>query len=151
MNFKDIFKKWIVYSCVFFTFCAFAYCAVFKVMNVSEEQTLIPTSGIVLIFVFAMLMGLSQCIYSCFKFSKGLRVLIQYVVLLFASYFCLISHLGMRGATAIAGLFLISIVYFICFGIGSFFSWAFNRNVRREEAAYEAAQKKLNQGKKKKK
>ena len=151
MNFKDIFKKWISFTSVYFTFCAFAYCAIFKVMNVSKGETLVPTSGIVLIFVFSALMGISQCVYSCFKFSKGLRVFIQYVVLLFASYFCLISRLGMRGATAIAGLFLISIIYFICFGIGSFFAWAFNRNVRREEAAYEAAQKKLNQGKKKKK
>lgn len=151
MNFKDIFKRWISYTSVYFTFCAFAYCTVYKIMDVSEDITLVPASGIVLIFVFSALMGISQCVYSCFKFSKGLRVFIQYVVLLFASYFCLISHLGMRGATAIAGLFLISLIYFICFGIGSFFSWAFNRNARRAEAAYEAEQKKNQRNSKDKK
>ena len=151
MNFKDIFKKFISYTATYFTFVCFAYAAIYKVMNIGKQETLLPASGIVLIFVFSALVGIGQCIYSCFKFSKGLRLLIHYVMLMFAAYFCLFTHLHMRGATAIAGLFLFSLVYFICYGIGSFFAWCFNRNLRREEAAYEASLKKTNQGKKKKK
>ena len=151
MNFKDLFKKFIAYTATYFTFVCFAYAAIFKVMNVGKQETLIPVSIIILTFVFSALTGIAQCIYSCFTFNKGFRLFIHYVVLMFAAYFCLFSRLNMRGATAIAGLFLISLIYFICFGIGSFFSWAFNRNARRAEAAYEAEQKKNQRNSKDKK
>ena len=147
MKTKDIIKSILSYTTTFFTFITAIYAAIQMIVNVGAEGTYMEASWLLLIFLFSFLAAISQCIYKINSIGKGIRVTVQYLIIMFASYVCFFAPLHMRGSQVMVGLMLVTIVYFICFGIGSFFMWSFKKNTKKEEV-YEL--KYQNKNKKKK-
>lgn len=127
----NLLKKLLSYTSIYFTVFTPIYAAFLMITNVSSEEPAVEMYRLLLIFLFAFLAGISQVIYGIQSMHKALRVLIQYVIIAFASYICFFMQ--MAPSQALIGVVFASVIYFACFGIGSFFSWRFRMNTKKEE------------------
>ena len=142
MTAGKIFKNLLTDTSVFFTALTPIYAALHMIVNTSEEETLIPVSLLLYIFLFSLLGAISMLIYRLNSLNKALRIAIQYVIILFASYVCFFAPMAMSGASVMIGLAFATVIYFAILGTCIFFSWAFNKNKGKEEV-YERKFKKF--------
>ena len=133
MNIKKVLRNFLTDTSVFFTLVTAAYAGLMLIMNLSIEEPAIKASWLLFIFMFSVLAAISQCIYRITTLNKGLRVTIQYVILMLAALVCFFLPLNMSPSNVLVGLILATLVYFICFGVGSFFAWRFKENTKKEE------------------
>ena len=141
MKFSKILKNLVIDTSIFFTVITALYSAIMMIIDVGSGEPAMRASWLLYIFMFSFLAAISQCIYRITSWNKALRVVIQYAILLFASYICLFAPLNMTGSQVLIGLSLVSILYFACYGICSFFIWRFNRNTKKEEVYEEKFKK----------
>ena len=141
MKFSKILKNLVIDTSIFFTVITAIYSAIMLIIDVGSGEPAMKASWLLYIFLFSLLAAISQCIYRITSLHKALRVVIQYAILLFASYICLFAPLNMAGGQVLIGFFLVSIIYFVCYGIGAFFIWRFNRMTKKEEVYEEKFKK----------
>lgn len=134
MNIRKVLNRMLTDTAVYFTLISAVYAALMMIVNVNEPEVLMSASQLLLIFVFSALAAISQCIYRISSINKALRVLIQYAILTVSFYVCFLLPLqSMSGSHVVVGITVFTAVYFICFGIGSFFAWRFKENTKKEE------------------
>lgn len=133
MNIKKILLNFVRDTSIVFTLVTVIYSALVVIVNVGIEDPAIALSWLFYIFLFSLLFALSQCIYRIGAINKALRVAIQYAIILFGSYVCFFLPKNFGGSQVMVGLAAVTVVYFLCFGIASFFAWKFKENTQKEE------------------
>ena len=141
MTVKKIFKNLLTDTSGFFTLITPIYAALHIIVNTVEEEALIPVSFLLYIFLFSLLGAVSMFIYRLNTMNKALRVSIQYVIILFASYVCFFAPYKMSGSQTLIGLLFATVIYFLIFGVYTFLTWKFKQNKGKEEV-YESKFKK---------
>lgn len=142
MTVKKILKNLLTDTSAFFTVLTAVYAALMMVVNVEETEPAIRASFLLFIFLFSLLCAISMFIYRIDSWSLGLRVAIQYALILFGSYVCFFIPLALTGSQVMIGLAAVTVIYFVIWGVCTFISWKFKQNSKKEEV-YESKFKKL--------
>lgn len=124
-------KKLLSYTSIYFTVCTTLYAILQIIVNVTSESPAIEMYRLLFIALFSLLAGISSVIYGIKSIHPALRVLIQYVIIALAAFVCF--FMSLTGTQIIIGLVLVTVIYFACFGVASFFSWRFKENTKKEE------------------
>ena len=133
MDIKKALKNLLRDTSIIFMLVTVAYAAIMVVVNVNADQILIDATFLLYVFLFSLLVSISQCLYRIKTINKALRVTIQLAIILFSSYVCFFLPLNMQPSQILIGLILTLIIYFIIYGTGAFFIWRFNKNTKKEE------------------
>ncbi len=133
MSVLKILKRLVVDTSVYFTIITAIYSAIHLLINTSEEEAAIPSSMLLFLFLFAFLGAVSQAVYRLEVMHKLLRAALQCLIITVSAYICLFMPLQMNGNGTIIGLTATVMIYFICFGIGSFFNARFKALKEKEE------------------
>lgn len=140
MTFFKILKKLLLYTSVYFTLSTPIYAAIQIIANVSSGEANIEASRLLLLFAFSFLAGISQLLYSLLTLHKVWRITIQYAIIVFATYVCLLlpstlsSYKPMTNTGVMVGLIFATVIYFACVGICAFFKWRFLENTKKDQS-----------------
>ena len=133
MDIKKALKNLLRDTSIIYMLATIIYAALMALVNVGAEEILIEAPLLLYIFLFSLLLSISQFIYRIETINKLLRVIIQLTIVLFSSYVCFFLPLEMQGSYVMIGLFFTLILYFVIYGTGSFFIWRFKKNIKKEE------------------
>lgn len=134
MTVKGFIKKLVTSACIYFSAIMLIYIIIAAIMNVSEARLLLDATRVILFFVFACLLSVANTLYRIESMSGGLRLVIHFVIMMFAIYTCLILPLSLSTSSTFVGLVLFAILYFAIFGIYKAISSRYrsNREVTQE-------------------
>ncbi len=130
---KKFIKNLLTRSCVYFTLIMLAYIIIAAVINVTDDNLLLNAGRTVLFYVFALLLSLANGILSIGRLSGALRLILHYLIVMFAFYACLMLPLSMRASGIIVGLVIFTIIYFVVVGIVAIFRSKFRKNLEKSQ------------------
>ena len=120
MTFKSLLKKLTVRACVNFSLIMLVYIIIAAVVTVSGDTLLLEGARVILFFVFSCLWAIANAIYRADVLSGPVRLLIHFLLMLFAFYTCLILPLGnLNGSGMVVGFVLFAVFYFAFMGISA--------------------------------
>ncbi len=131
MTFKDFLKTTLVRSCIYFTLVMVLYIAACAIVNVADDDLLLDAGRTILFYVFALLTSLAGSLFSLQKLSSGLRLVLHYLICIFAFYACFMLPVSMRASGVIIGLVIFTVLYFAVFGIVALFKSRYRRNAEQ--------------------
>ncbi len=117
MTVKAFIKQTFIRSCIYFTAIMLIYIVCAALANVGGTKLLLDAARTVLFFFFSLLLALANGIFMLKKLSGGVRLLLHYIIVLFAFYTCFMLPLSMRASSVVIGIAVFSIVYFALMGI----------------------------------
>ena len=135
MGISNIIKKALNLSCIYFTIITACYLLILQFSNVSGGEAAVEASRVLLFFVASVLFAIAGGIGSIEAISKPVRVIIHYVIFLFAFWSCFILPVNMLPSFAFTGLVLFSIGYAIVMALIYIFKSRLKKN-RSETEAY---------------
>lgn len=133
MTVKEFIKKLLCRACIYFSCIMLCYIIVAAIVNVGDGALLLDAGRTVLFFVFALLFALANGIFALERLSGGTRVLVHYLITVFAFYACFMLPISMRASSVIVGLVVFSLVYFAVLGLTSLFKSRYRTNVERAQ------------------
>lgn len=134
MTFKSILKKLTVRACVNFSLIMLVYIIIAAAVNVGGGDLLLDAARVILFFVFASLWAIANAIYRSEIAMGAVRLLIHFILMLFAFYTCLILPLGtLKPSVMIVGFVLFGICYFAFMGISAAISAKYRANKEASE------------------
>lgn len=143
MNIRKLILSCLKNTCIFFTFIALGYSLIMWFIYGTENQlVLIPANNLLYYFVFSLLVSFANGILSIQKMSKGIRVILHYIICTFGFYACFLLPLAMRGAQIFIGIVFFSLIYWPIMGIIALFAARFKINQQKNEAYTKQYQKK---------
>ena len=141
MNIKSAIKRICVEACVVFTCITALFALITWAINLGEGQVLLDASRVLLFFVFSVLFAAANGIFRIKQLSGGIRLVSHLALCTLAFYLCFILPLNMPGTTAMVGMILFVIIYFILAAIIAFFASRFRKN-KEEHSEYDRKFKK---------
>lgn len=117
MEERNYINKILRKSCVYFTIIVFIYALIVALVNSPANQVLLDAERLILFFIFSFIISLANGILAAKNISRPLAVLFHYILSMIATYLCLILPLSPRASTAVVGISLFSIIYFVAMGI----------------------------------
>ena len=142
MNFKKTFKTFLGDASIYFTLLAAVYSLGMLLVNVGEQEILLRADTLCFLFLFSLLAALAQGVLRYATFARAGRMLLHYVILAIAFYFCMLLPNGMRAAQVFVGLVLFSVIYWIGAGIVHLFIARFRKQSEQSESYEKQYQKK---------
>lgn len=112
MNINQQFTKLLTNTCSYFTAIILAYTAVVAIINTAANEILIGGVRILFFFIFSLLFSLANVVYGIKTISAPVRLLLHYLITIFACYICLFLPASLRPSGVIVGIVLFSILYF---------------------------------------
>lgn len=133
MNVKSFIKRILTRACVYFSVIMLCYIIIAAIVDVSGNALLLEAGRTVLFFVFSLLLACANCLFGVKSISGGLRLLIHYVITLFAFYTCFMLSLSLRTSGMLIGLVAFTAVYFAIMGISAAFTSKYRSNSEKAE------------------
>ena len=118
---------------MYFTLCMLVYIIIAAIVNVQYDTLLLEADRSVLFFVFSLMISAAQNVLHLPRPSGKIRVLIHFVITLFAVYTCFMLPLSMRASSVLVGMVIFAIVYFTVLGIVAAFRSKYRRNAEAVE------------------
>ena len=84
-------------------------------------------------FVFSLLIGLANTLFRMQSLSGALRFFLHFLISTLAFFCCFLLPLNMGGSSAIVGVILFMLIYFLVAGIIALFASRFRKNRDQEE------------------
>ena len=134
MNFKKHFKSLLSATAVYFTLLSAVYSLGMLLVNVGEEEVLLRADTLCFLFLFALLAALAQGVLHLATLARAARILLHYVILTLAFYFCMLLPNGMRAAQVFIGIVLFTVLYWIGAGVVHIFTARFRKNSEQSES-----------------
>ena len=120
-------KKWLSHTCVYFTIVTLIYMIIQAIVNVNDEALLLDAGRTALFFVFSLLIALANTVFGIDKLMTSLKVVIHFIIVMFAFYACLLLPLSMPASSVFVGLAFAAIAYAIIMGLVALFRSRFKR------------------------
>ncbi len=134
MTVKNFINNLFSRACIYFTCIMVVYIAIAALVNVGESALLLEAGRTILFFVFSLLLALANGIFLFERLSGAVKILLHYLIVLFAFYSCFMLTLKVRTSTVLIGLIAFTIVYFAAVGIIAAFKARYRSNLERSEA-----------------
>ena len=113
MNLKSIIKKILTNACVYFSIITAIYAVVVMIVYVDDTSVLLDASRVLLFFVASLLFACANGIFGLAKLPSPAKLLIHYLLSLFAFYSCMMLPISPDPSVLLVGLSLFSVFYFI--------------------------------------
>ena len=120
---------------VFFTVIAAIYSLIVMIIYVDDDQVLLDASRLLLFFVASVLFSCANGLFKLKKLNGALRIIIHYLLTLFAFYSCMMLPISPDTSAMFVGLALFSVLYFIVTGLIALFKARY-RSRFEEKSAY---------------
>ncbi len=117
MTVKSFIKKTLNNSCIFFSAIMLAYIICAAIANVGGDALLLDAERTVLFYFFSLLLSFANALFLLQRLKSGVKILLHYVIVLFAFYTCFMLPLSMRASSVIIGIVLFTVLYFAITGI----------------------------------
>ncbi len=117
MTFKIFFKKMMCRSCVYFTINMLIYIAISALVNVGDSELLLDAGRTILFFVFSLLVALANSLFLLSKPNGALRILVHYLICIFAFYACFMLPINMKASGVLIGMVIFTLVYAVIYGL----------------------------------
>lgn len=137
MDIKKLIKKVLNFSCIYFTVITALYILILQIANVSEGAAAVEAIRVLLYFIASVLLSIANVLYSIKKIHPVLRVVIHYVICVFAFYTCFLLPVGMRSSFMITGIAIFTVVYAVIMGLIALFKSRLKKN-RELSAEYQS-------------
>ena len=137
MNIRTFCKKLLVNASVYYALITVAYVAILCVVNIGDDEFLIPADRLLFNALFALLAAAAWSVYRLPNLAGGWRLLSHYGMLVLSFYVCFLVPASMRTAQALIGVVLFSAAYFAVAGVWALLLSRFRKNAEKE-AAYES-------------
>lgn len=134
MNFRTYCKKLLVSASVWYALITVAYLIILWIVNIGDEEFLIPADRLLFNALFALLVAAAQSVRRLPRLEGAWRLLAHYGILLLSFYLCFLVPASMRAAQVLIGLVGFSAVYFAVMGIAALFRSRFRSNAEKEAA-----------------
>ena len=119
MTARNFVKRLLTKGCIYFSVIMLVYIIIAAIMNVGDDELLLSAGRVVLFFVFSVLLAAANAFYALDRPSGGARLVIHYVITLFAFYTCFMLTLSLRASGTLIGLVAFTAVYFALMGVWS--------------------------------
>jgi hypothetical protein len=133
MTAKSFVKKLLTKGCIYFSIIMLVYIIIAAIINVVDDELLLSAGRVVLFFVFSVLLAAANCLYSLDRPSGGARLIIHYLITLFAFYTCFMLSLSLRASSTLVGLVVFTAVYFAIMGVWAAFRAKYRTNKENAE------------------
>ena len=114
-------KKWLSHTCVYFTIVTLIYMIIQAIVNVNDDALLLDAGRTALFFVFSLLVALANTVLTVDKLATALKVVIHFIIVIFAFYACLLLPLSMPASSVFVGLIFAVVVYAIIMSLVALF------------------------------
>ena len=128
MSVKDLIKKILTHSCIYFSFIMLFYIIIQAIVNVGDDTLYLDAVRSILFFVFSLLLAIANIIYCKVKIPGYARLIIHYLICIFAAYCCFFVILDMRASQVLVGIALLSAVWAMIMGIWAAVSSRYRKN-----------------------
>ncbi len=134
MTVKAFIKQTFTRSCIYFTAIMLIYIVCAAIANIGGTALLLDAARTVLFFFFSLLLSLANGIFVLQRPTGGVRLLLHYIIVLFAFYTCFMLPLSMRASSVVIGIVIFSIVYFALMGIITAVRSRYRTNLEKTQA-----------------
>lgn len=121
MNIKAFIKKVLTSACIYFSIITAIYSIVVMIVYVDDNAVLLDASRVLLFFVASLLFALANGVLSITKLHGALKLLIHYLLSLFAFCTCMMLPLSPEGSTMLIGIATFTVIYLIAAGLVALF------------------------------
>ena len=143
MEIKKLIKKALNLSCIYFTIITACYILILQLANISDGDAAVEATRVLLYFLASVLISVAHTIYSIKKLHMAARVIIHYLICVFAFYTCFLLPVNMRASFMFTGTVIFTVVYAIAMGIVALFRARLKKN-RELSAEYQSQFSKKN-------
>ena len=143
MEFKKLIKKALNLSCIYFTVITACYILILQISNISEGDAAVEATRVLLYFLAAVLISIAHTIYSIQKINAAVRVIIHYLICVFAFYTCFLLPVNMRASFMFTGTVIFTLIYAIAVTVFTLFRAKLKKN-REMSAEYQSQFSKKN-------
>ncbi len=117
MNISDFIKKTFSRACVYFSLITAIYALLVMIVNVDDELVLLDAGRVLLFFVASFLFSLGNNLLSVKKLAGPARIVLHYLVYLFAFCACFLLPISPEPSGTIVGITLFTIIYAVALAI----------------------------------
>lgn len=135
MDIKKLIKKVLNSSCIYFTVITACYILILQITNVSDGAAAVEAIRVLLYFIASILLAIANVIYSIKKIPSAARVIIHYLICVFAFYACFLLPVNMRTSFMVTGIVIFTAVYAVVMGLIAIFISRLKKN-REQSAEY---------------
>ena len=143
MEIQKLIKKALNLSCIYFTIITTCYILILQLANISDGDAAVEATRVLLYFLASVLISVAHTIYSIKKLHMAARVIIHYLICVFAFYTCFLLPVNMRASFMFTGTVIFTVVYAIAMGIVALFRARLKKN-RELSAEYQSQFSKKN-------
>ena len=134
MTVKQYLSKLLTHTCCYFTGIILIYTVVVSLINANENEILLSGVRVLFFFIFSFMLSLANLVYGIKSISSPVRLLIHYLLTIFACYICLILPASLAPSGVIVGIVFFSIIYFVLAGILTLLSSVRKKQIEKKEA-----------------
>lgn len=121
MEIKNLIKKTLCNTCIIFTVVTLIYMMAVVFINVDDDRIMLDASRMFLFLVFSLLVSVANSLFKIEKLPSWSKLIMHLLLCGLAFYACMLLPISPSSSSVIIGLTLYVIVYFIVWGIFSFF------------------------------
>ena len=133
MNIKKYLSRLLTETCCCFSAIILVYTAVVAMVNTDANEILLSGMRVFFFFIFSLLFSFANLVYGIKSISAPVRLLIHYLLTIFACYLCLILPAALKPSGVIVGIVLFSVIYFILAGILALIFSARKKQLEKKE------------------
>lgn len=121
MNFKALIKKTLTNACVFFSIITAIYSVIVMIIYVDDPLVLLDATRVMLFFLASILFAFANGVLKLDKLHGAARILIHYLLSLFAFYACILLPISPVGSTLLVGILLFTLLYVVIMALAALF------------------------------
>ena len=113
MDFKSLLKKILTDTCVYFTVVTALYSLVVMIVYFDDDRVLLDAVRVMLFFLASFLFAIANGVLRISRIHGGVRVLIHFLLSLFAFCSCMLLPLSLDSRSMIVGIVVFAVLYFV--------------------------------------
>ncbi len=134
MTIKGFIKKALSHACAYFSIIMLGYIIIAAIINVGDKAILLEAGRTVLFFLFSLLWACANVIFSIKTIGGGVRLVVHYLIMLFAFFACLLLPLSsLKASGYLIGAVIFTLIYFAIMGLIHLFTSKLKANVESTE------------------
>lgn len=113
MNLKSLIKKMLTNACVYFSVITAIYSIIVMIIYIDDTAVLLDASRLMLFFVASVLVAAANGILKIEKLGGALKIIIHYLLTLFAFCSCLMLPISPAPSTMVVGIAIFTFIYLV--------------------------------------
>ena len=128
MDIKELIKKILNSTCIYFTVITACYILILQLANINEGAAAVEAIRVLLYFLASLLLAIANAVFGYKKLHSVARVIIHYLICTFAFYTCFLLPVNMRSSYIVTGIVIFTLLYAVVMGTVALFRARLKKN-----------------------